>query len=150
MIAKLIVKGKDRTEVIAIAKRALREFHIGGVHSTIPFHLYMLEDENFLMVNLSKEKINITSTQKKELLERIEEETKKTFNFNEEPLFRGLLLEISDNEYILILTFHHIISDEWSIDIFFKDTDNLRDYGGYIRAGQRTGRTKTFNHIDRH
>lgn len=48
MIAKLIVKGKNREEAIAIAKRALREFHIGGVHSTIPFHLYMLEDPKFL------------------------------------------------------------------------------------------------------
>jgi acetyl-CoA carboxylase, biotin carboxylase subunit len=48
MIAKLIVKGKDRAEAIAIGKRALREFHIGGVHSTIGFHLYMMEDENFL------------------------------------------------------------------------------------------------------
>jgi acetyl-CoA carboxylase biotin carboxylase subunit len=48
MIAKLIVKGKDRAEAIEIAKRALREFHIGGVYSTIPFHLYMLNDKNFL------------------------------------------------------------------------------------------------------
>ena len=48
MIAKLIVKGKDRAEAIAVGKRALREFHIGGVHSTIPFHLYMLEDPKFL------------------------------------------------------------------------------------------------------
>ncbi len=48
MIAKLIVKGKDREEAIAVAKRALREFHIGGVNSTIPFHLYMFEDSRFL------------------------------------------------------------------------------------------------------
>ncbi len=48
MIAKLIVKGKDRAEAIAVAKRALREFHIGGVHSTIPFHLFMFEDSRFL------------------------------------------------------------------------------------------------------
>lgn len=48
MIAKLIVKGKDRQEAIARAKRALKEFHIGGVHSTIPFHRYMLEDPKFL------------------------------------------------------------------------------------------------------
>lgn len=48
MIAKLIVRGKDRKEAIDIAKRALREFHIGGVHSTIPFHLFMLEDKKFL------------------------------------------------------------------------------------------------------
>ncbi len=48
MIAKLIVHGKDREEAIAIGKRALREFHIGGVDSTIPFHRYMLEDKKFL------------------------------------------------------------------------------------------------------
>lgn len=48
MIAKLIVRGKTRQEAIEVGKRALREFHIGGVYSTIPFHLYMLEDQNFL------------------------------------------------------------------------------------------------------
>lgn len=51
MIAKLIVKGADRTEAISVAKRALREFHIGGVHSTIPFHLYMFEDHQFLTLD---------------------------------------------------------------------------------------------------
>jgi acetyl-CoA carboxylase biotin carboxylase subunit len=48
MIAKLIVKGKDRKEAIARGKRALREFHIGGVSSTIPFHIHMLDDKKFL------------------------------------------------------------------------------------------------------
>jgi acetyl-CoA carboxylase, biotin carboxylase subunit len=48
MIAKLIVKGKTREEAIAFGKRALREFHIGGVDSTISFHRYMLEDPKFL------------------------------------------------------------------------------------------------------
>ncbi|NGX37668.1 MAG: Biotin carboxylase [Chlamydiae bacterium] len=48
MIAKLIVHGKDREDAIRIAKRALREFHIGGVKTTIPFHQYMFENDNFL------------------------------------------------------------------------------------------------------
>lgn len=48
LMGKLIIKGKDREEAIAIAKRALREFHIGGVYSTIPFHQYMLDDLKFL------------------------------------------------------------------------------------------------------
>ncbi len=48
MIAKLIVKGVNREEALMVAKRALREFYIGGVHSTIPFHLYMFEDKKFL------------------------------------------------------------------------------------------------------
>lgn len=51
MVAKLIVKGEDRSEVISRAKRALREFHIGGINSTIPFHLYMLEDKSFIDVD---------------------------------------------------------------------------------------------------
>jgi len=53
MIAKLIVKGRDRLEAIAIGKRALREFHIGGVSSTIGFHLYMLEDPAFIKGDFS-------------------------------------------------------------------------------------------------
>ncbi|MCI0381980.1 MAG: acetyl-CoA carboxylase biotin carboxylase subunit [Chlamydiae bacterium] len=48
MIAKLIIRGKNRKEAINIAKRALREFHIGGVKTTIPFHQFMFQDENFL------------------------------------------------------------------------------------------------------
>ncbi len=48
MIAKLIVKGENREEAIAHAKRALKEFHISGVHTTIPFHQYMLDDKKFL------------------------------------------------------------------------------------------------------
>jgi acetyl-CoA carboxylase biotin carboxylase subunit len=48
MVAKLIVKGDNRADAIAKSKRALKEFHIGGVHTTIPFHQYMFEDENFL------------------------------------------------------------------------------------------------------
>lgn len=48
MIAKLIVKGSDREEAIRIAKRALKEFHIGNVYTTIPFHQTMLSNETFL------------------------------------------------------------------------------------------------------
>lgn len=48
LIAKLIIRGKTREEAIAISKRALKEFHISGVKSTIPFHLFVLENKKFL------------------------------------------------------------------------------------------------------
>lgn len=48
MVAKLIVRGKDRAEAIEVGKRALREFFIDGIKSTIGFHLHMLEDKAFL------------------------------------------------------------------------------------------------------
>jgi acetyl-CoA carboxylase, biotin carboxylase subunit len=47
MIAKLIVRGANRDEVIAKTTRALDEFYIKGVKSTIPFHQYMMKDPNF-------------------------------------------------------------------------------------------------------
>ncbi|MCZ8512823.1 acetyl-CoA carboxylase biotin carboxylase subunit [Paenibacillus filicis] len=48
MIAKLIVWGKDRNDAIQRMKRALNEFTIEGIHSTIPFHLKLLEHKKFL------------------------------------------------------------------------------------------------------
>lgn len=48
MIAKLIVRGRDRNEAIRHAKRALKEFHIKGVHTTIGFHQFMLDFDKFL------------------------------------------------------------------------------------------------------
>jgi acetyl-CoA/propionyl-CoA carboxylase biotin carboxyl carrier protein len=47
MIAKLIVHGEDREECMARSERALREFEIEGVHTTIPFHRLMLTDERY-------------------------------------------------------------------------------------------------------
>ena len=47
MIAKLIVGAGDREECLARSKRALAEFEIEGLHTTIPFHRLMLSDEAF-------------------------------------------------------------------------------------------------------
>ena len=47
LIAKLIVWGRGREEAIARGRRALGEFRIEGVKTTIPFHLELLSDERF-------------------------------------------------------------------------------------------------------
>lgn len=48
LIAKLIVWGRDRDQAVAKAKRALGEFRIVGVPTTIPAHLLMLDNNAFL------------------------------------------------------------------------------------------------------
>ncbi|MFD0619422.1 acetyl-CoA carboxylase biotin carboxylase subunit [Paenibacillus sp. GCM10027629] len=48
MIAKLIVWGATREEAIAKMKRALGEFAIEGIHTTIPFHQRLLEHPKFI------------------------------------------------------------------------------------------------------
>jgi acetyl-CoA carboxylase biotin carboxylase subunit len=51
MIAKLIVWGRTREEAIARGRRALGEFMVEGVRTTIPFHLKLLEHPVFLNGN---------------------------------------------------------------------------------------------------
>lgn len=51
MIAKLIVSGRSREQVIERMKRALEEMVIEGVKTTIPFHLQLLEDPAFVEGN---------------------------------------------------------------------------------------------------
>ena len=48
MIAKVITYGKTRDEAISRMKRSLSEFVIEGVHTTIPFHLKLLNHEKFI------------------------------------------------------------------------------------------------------
>jgi len=53
LLAKLIVYGKDRAEVLRRARRALSMFVVEGVKTTIPLHLKILEDKDFQAGNLS-------------------------------------------------------------------------------------------------
>lgn len=48
MIAKVITYGHTREEAISRMKRALGEFVIEGIHTTIPFHLKLLDHEQFV------------------------------------------------------------------------------------------------------
>lgn len=48
MIAKLVVWGKDRTEAIERMKRAIDEYRIKGVKTTLPFGKFVLNHPNFI------------------------------------------------------------------------------------------------------
>lgn len=51
LIAKVIAHGKDRADAIMIMKRALDEFIIEGINTTIPFHQKVLNNPDFLSGN---------------------------------------------------------------------------------------------------
>lgn len=53
LLAKLIIWGRTREDVIERSKVALGNYVIQGVKTTIPFHLVMLGDEKFLAGNVS-------------------------------------------------------------------------------------------------
>jgi acetyl-CoA/propionyl-CoA carboxylase biotin carboxyl carrier protein len=47
LFAKLIVRGADRGEVLRRLRRALSEFRVEGIATTLPFHRALLEEEVF-------------------------------------------------------------------------------------------------------
>ncbi len=51
MIAKLIAVAQTREEAISKMKRALEEFVVEGVKTTIPFHLKLMSDPDFIKGN---------------------------------------------------------------------------------------------------
>jgi acetyl-CoA carboxylase biotin carboxylase subunit len=53
MIAKLIVVARTRDEAIVKMRRALDEFVIEGVHTTIPLHIQIMNDRNFIDGNFT-------------------------------------------------------------------------------------------------
>src|SRR5688500_5958549 len=52
MISKFAVYGRDRTEAIDRMRRALMEYEIGGIKTTLPFFREIMEDEEFIAGNL--------------------------------------------------------------------------------------------------
>ncbi|MCL2339995.1 MAG: ATP-grasp domain-containing protein, partial [Actinomycetia bacterium] len=48
LIAKLVVWGRDRQEAIQRGRRALAEFQVDGIKTTIPFHRWVLDQNDFV------------------------------------------------------------------------------------------------------
>jgi acetyl-CoA carboxylase biotin carboxylase subunit len=53
MIAKIIAHGRDRQEAIARMRRALEMTVVEGIKTTIPLHLRILSDPDFVAGRLS-------------------------------------------------------------------------------------------------
>jgi acetyl-CoA carboxylase biotin carboxylase subunit len=47
LIAKIIVRANTRIGAIDKMKRALEEFYVEGIHTTIPFHITLMDDPDF-------------------------------------------------------------------------------------------------------
>ncbi|HEX7707783.1 MAG TPA: acetyl-CoA carboxylase biotin carboxylase subunit [Thermoanaerobaculia bacterium] len=53
LLAKLIVRGRDRLDAIARGRRALEQFVVEGVKTTIPLHRAILQNEQFIRGDIS-------------------------------------------------------------------------------------------------
>jgi amino acid adenylation domain-containing protein len=56
--------------------------------------------------------------------------TREPFDLGSAPLVRMVLLRLADGEHIGLLTIHHIVSDQWSINILVQELGTL--YGAFL------------------
>ncbi|WP_432339518.1 amino acid adenylation domain-containing protein [Bacillus tequilensis] len=60
-----------------------------------------------------------------EIQKWLTEDAKRPFHFHDQkPLFRIHVLTSAHNEHLIVLTFHHIIADGWSIAVFVQELEN--------------------------
>jgi len=63
-------------------------------------------------------------------LKLADEQATTTFDLAAGPLFHCLLVKLADDEHLLSITIHHIVSDAWSIRLFLAELSRLYEAGG--------------------
>jgi amino acid adenylation domain-containing protein len=54
-------------------------------------------------------------------LRLVSEETAKPFDLAKGPLFRARLLRLGEDDHVLLLAMHHIVTDGWSIGVLYRE-----------------------------
>lgn len=62
-----------------------------------------------------------TATREEKAKELAGQETDRSFDLTHAPLLRLAIVKLGDEDHILLLTMHHIISDGWSIGVFMRE-----------------------------
>ena len=63
------------------------------------------------------------------------QEARIPFDLGAGPLLRATLLVLGEDEYVLLLTMHHIVSDGWSMGVFIRELSQLYGERAAIRPG---------------
>jgi len=74
---------------------------------------------------------DLSATERDATLQRwITTEAQRPFDLTTGPLLRAMLLRLAEDEQVLLVTMHHIISDGWSISVLVKEVATL--YEAYL------------------
>ncbi|OLE17314.1 MAG: hypothetical protein AUI36_36485 [Cyanobacteria bacterium 13_1_40CM_2_61_4] len=78
-------------------------------------------------VRLVDVRASSTGTHEAEAQRLAAEEGLRAFDLAEGPLFRAMLVRLADDDHVLVLTMHHIVSDGWSLGVLFRELAVLYD-----------------------
>jgi amino acid adenylation domain-containing protein/non-ribosomal peptide synthase protein (TIGR01720 family) len=90
---------------------------------------------------------DIKDSSKAPIIEKIiRDEAQLSFNLSSGPLVRFLYLRVKEDFNIFVLVFHHIISDGWSANIFYKELASL--YASFFRGDESSLQPLTYQYVD--
>lgn len=100
-----------RTTINSIEGRPVQQVH--------PYKPFRLEMTDISEIEADR--------RESELMSRVYEEGRKPFDLKEGPLFRPSVIKVNEEEYVLMLIMHHIVSDSWSKSLIMKELGILYD-----------------------
>jgi len=106
----------DRHEALRTSIAVLDDQPVQIISPHVDFHLPLMD--------LSDRPLSEAVSEARRLAA---EETLLAFNLYETPLLRARLIRLAPDDHILLMTFHHIICDGWSIDIFVGELTSFYD-----------------------
>jgi amino acid adenylation domain-containing protein len=108
-----------RHEVLRTSFPMVAGVPVQHIAAAVPFHLPMLD--------LSK----LPEPERKPEARRVAvEESRRPFNLAQGPMLRSMLLKLDEDEHVVLLTMHHVISDAWSMGVLIREVAAL--YGAFI------------------
>ncbi|HEY0022709.1 MAG TPA: non-ribosomal peptide synthase/polyketide synthase [Longimicrobium sp.] len=67
-----------------------------------------------------------------EVRRRARDDAARPFDLAQGPLFRAALLRVADEEHVLLMCIHHIVTDGWSSGVLFRELNTL--YAAFARG----------------
>ena len=83
--------------------------------------------QKHIEVSISEKTLNTLSSeeQEAEIKQLVYKESQLPFDLERGPLFRFTLLSLNKNEYVFLMTIHHLVMDGWSIGLFANELSTV-------------------------
>jgi amino acid adenylation domain-containing protein len=80
-----------------------------------------------LPYSLPVQDLSAAADREAELQRELAQEVRLPFDLSKAPLFRARLFVLAPEDHVLVVTFHHIVSDGWSQSVFFNELHTIYD-----------------------
>lgn len=131
IVSAIRIKGELRATEL---KKAINE--VVKRHETLRTRFFSIDGRSFQVIvdqlEIDLDYLDSSGIPEVERNERIQTEAKEytleKFDLTKLPLVRFKLIKCEDNDFTLLMSMHHIISDEWSTNIFIKEVISFYEH----------------------